>query len=166
MSQPEQLTIGEAAPLAVSRYRLALVAEPEPVPYPGETLTMTPKRAARFLRLLLDGEPFETFGALLLDTRLQVTGHVIAHRGGLGRCVVEPRAIFGAAILANAASVLLFHNHPSGDATPSPEDIGMTTRFAEAGHLLGVQVVDHLVIGNGSGKWCSLRESGAWRGPQ
>jgi DNA repair protein RadC len=68
--------------------------------------------------------------------------------------------VFKAALLANAAAIILAHNHPSGDPTPSPEDAVVTTRLRSAGTLLGVEVLDHVVIGDG--RYVSFRETGRW----
>ena len=75
--------------------------------------------------------------------------------GGIASVPVEPRTIFTAALLANAAAVIVAHNHPSGDPEPSTQDITLTRRLLAAGDLLGIPVLDHLVIGDGC--WSGLR---------
>ena len=72
--------------------------------------------------------------------------------------MVHPREVFKAALLANAASIVLAHNHPSGDPAPSPDDVALTRRLVDAGRLLGVEVLDHIVIGEG--RYVSVRELG------
>ncbi|MEG1584046.1 MAG: JAB domain-containing protein, partial [Anaerovorax sp.] len=76
--------------------------------------------------------------------------------GNLNSSVVHPREVFSVAIKKSAASIILVHNHPSGNTTPSQQDIDVTNRLVEAGTLLGIQVVDHLIIGDG--KYLSFKE--------
>jgi DNA repair protein RadC len=104
------------------------------------------------------------FVAVLLDTKGQVIGVTTISIGDLSSALVHPREVFKPAVLANAASVLLAHNHPSGDPTPSSEDVSVTRRLAEAGALLGIDVLDHVVIGE-RGHWVSLRERGLYDFP-
>jgi DNA repair protein RadC len=101
----------------------------------------------------------EHFAALLLDTKNQLIGITTVSVGDLSSALVHPREVFKPAILSNAASVILAHNHPSGDPQPSPEDIATTRRLQEAGQILGIEVLDHVVIGDAS-RWASLREKG------
>jgi len=78
---------------------------------------------------------------------------------GLNSAVIHPREVSKAAIRASAAAVILVHNHPSGDPEPSAEDLGITARLAEAGRVVGIEVLDHVVVGDG--RYVSLRERGA-----
>jgi len=89
----------------------------------------------------------EHFVALHLDARNQVTALEIVSTGSLNASLVHPREVFKAAILNNAASVILAHNHPSGDTTPSREDIELTRRLVQAGDILGIDVFDHIIVG-------------------
>ena len=91
----------------------------------------------------------EQFLAVILDGRNQVVGFNLVAVGTLTSALVHPREVFKAAILANAAAIILVHNHPSGDPEPSAEDKALTTRLAQAGELLGIRVLDHVVIGDG-----------------
>jgi DNA repair protein RadC len=100
-------------------------------------------------------------GALLVDIRNRLLRDVELFRGTLARAAVEPRAIFEAAIASRAAGFLLYHNHPSGDPSPSAEDLVFTRRVADAGEVLGIRLVDHLVVG-GTGRFVSLRRQGGW----
>jgi DNA repair protein RadC len=100
----------------------------------------------------------ENFLALLLNTKNEVLAEVTVSIGTLDMSVAHPREVFKSAIRCNSAGVILAHNHPSGDPLPSPEDGQLTRQLVEAGKLLGIEVVDHLVIGNG--RWVSLREKG------
>jgi DNA repair protein RadC len=117
-----------------------------------------PERAADLAAQILDGEDQEVFLVFLLDIKNQVLGYVEAARGGLDSCPIDPRVIFRAAVLQGAAAIIVVHNHPSGDTEPSKEDVKLTERLREAGGLLGVQLLDHLVIGDGG--YVSLAERG------
>ena len=79
--------------------------------------------------------------------------------GSLNKSIVSIREVFKAAVMANAAAIILCHNHPSGDPTPSPEDVSITRKIREAGTLLDIELLDHVVMGAGN-TWTSLRERG------
>ena len=115
--------------------------------------------AARILQQYLDGADREHFVVLLLDTQNQVIGIHTVTVGTLDASLVHPREVFKTAILANAASVLLAHNHPSGDATPSAEDLMVTRQLSEAGITIGIEVLDHIVVGDVD-RYYSFREAG------
>jgi DNA repair protein RadC len=100
-------------------------------------------------------------GALYLDTRNRLLGEDETYRGTLNRAAVEPRALLRRGLELAAAGLLLFHTHPSGDPSPSAEDLAFTRRLAEAGDIVGIRLVDHLVLGAG-GAWVSLRQRGGW----
>ncbi len=108
----------------------------------------------------LNNESVEKFGILNLNTRNKISGIHVISVGTLNSTMVHPREVFKAAMLNNSASIILFHNHPSGDPTPSAEDITLTKRLVEAGKIMGIQVLDHLIVGDG--KYCSIREAGIW----
>lgn len=103
----------------------------------------------------------EHFIVLMLNTKNRVIGINTVSIGSLNASIVHPRECFKAAIIHNAHSIILVHNHPSGDPTPSREDIDITRRLAEAGKILGIEVLDHVIIGDGSGRYASLKEQGA-----
>ena len=92
-------------------------------------------------------QPREKFYIIMLDTRNRVIRHVLISSGGLSASVIQPRDIFREAVKANAAAVVLVHNHPSGDALPSEADRVSTQRLSEIGQMMGVQVLDHIVVG-------------------
>lgn len=98
--------------------------------------------------------PQEEFHALLLNTRHRVVREVAITRGILDASLIHPREVFRAAVAEGAAAVILVHNHPSGDPTPSPEDRAVTRQLAEAGRALGIPVLDHVVVGHG--RWETL----------
>lgn len=105
------------------------------------------------------GEDREVFLVMMLNTKNQVIGLHRAHVGSLNASVVHPRDVLKCAILNNANSIIVSHQHPSGDPTPSREDIDVTKRLAEAGRLLGIEVLDHVIVTH-TGKHVSLKEKG------
>lgn len=117
-----------------------------------------PKQVFELLREELEFEKCEHFVVLMLDTRGCCVTHEIISIGSLTRTLVHPREVFFSAIRHKASAIILAHNHPSGDPTPSTCDFELTTRLAEAGKLMGIPIHDHIVIGQGS--YISLRESG------
>ncbi|UCG53080.1 MAG: DNA repair protein RadC [Candidatus Latescibacterota bacterium] len=102
----------------------------------------------------------EHFKAALLDTKNQILRIVTVSIGSLNASIVHPREILKPAIAASAASIILVHNHPTGDPSPSKEDVEFTRRFAKCGELMGIQLLDHIIIG--SGRYQSLKESGVF----
>ena len=92
----------------------------------------------------------EVFYILTLNTKNEINGIFEVSRGSLSASIVHPREVFKRALLQNASGIILLHNHPSGDPTPSEEDLDITNRLIEAGDLLGIRVLDHLVIGDES----------------
>jgi DNA repair protein RadC len=126
---------------------------------PAERLQITsPRDAAHFLMPEYSARPVEQFGLLMLDTRHRVLRTSVLTVGTLDCAAVQPREVFRQALLASAAAVVMFHNHPSGDPQPSGEDVELTRRMVAAGELMGVHVIDHVVLGDG--RYCSLKESG------
>lgn len=119
----------------------------------------SPRDAADFLGDLLSHETVEVFIILCLTTKHGLIGYHEVSRGTLDQTLVHPRDIFKAAILSNAASIILAHNHPSGDPTPSAEDRALTSRLSEAGQLMGIEVLDHIVVGVDT-RYCSFKETG------
>ena len=101
----------------------------------------------------------EVFSVILLDVKNRVIGINVVSIGSLSASVVHPREVFKAAILANAANIILTHNHPSGDPAPSKEDINITARLVQAGRLIDIPVLDHIIIGDGTGRSMSFKAS-------
>lgn len=128
------------------RYRVALIRE-ESTPYDTPHLCGDSRAAARFAHQILSSWDREAVGAIFLDGHNRAIGHQLAYVGTLHRTAVEPRGILSAALLANAAGLILFHNHPSGDPTPSYEDVLFTKRMADAGAILGISLLDHIIVG-------------------
>ena len=102
-------------------------------------------------------EPEEYMYMICMNTKNKVIGVFELSHGTVNSSVVGTREAFQKALLANAVSVIFLHNHPSGDCTPSREDIEITKRLSQAGKILGVEVLDHIVIGD---TYCSLKEKG------
>ena len=101
----------------------------------------------------------EKFGLICLDAKHKIIGIHILHVGGLSTCTVEIRSIYQRALLNNAHSIIIFHNHPSGDPEPSQEDKDITRRIVEAGKIMMVEVLDHVICGD-VGRYVSLAERG------
>ena len=117
-----------------------------------------PADAARYLLPRYAARPVETFGLLALDVRHRLRREAVVSVGCLTASLVHPREVFQEAVVSRAAALVLFHNHPSGDPEPSAEDLALTRRLAAAGSLMGIEVLDHLVLG--AGRFVSLKERG------
>lgn len=117
-----------------------------------------PQDAANILIPLIGHQEQEHFVVLYLDTRNRVTDREILYKGSLNTSLVRIAEVFRGAIRRNCAAIIVAHNHPSGDPSPSPEDIALTRRLVEAGKLVEVDVLDHVVIGQN--RHVSLRERG------
>ncbi len=102
----------------------------------------------------------EHLALLCLNTKNEITHFSIVHVGTLNQSVAHPRCIFQRAILANAARIMISHNHPSGNTTPSENDIQFTNRLIKAGEVMGIELLDHIIVGQK--KYLSLREEGYW----
>jgi len=126
---------------------------------PGARLQLrTARDAAAYLMPAYGSRPVEQFGIVLLDTKHRVMKTTIVASGTLNATIVEPRDVFREALVAGAAAIVAFHNHPSGDPTPSPEDEELTRRLRAAGMLMGIDLVDHLILGDV--RYSSFRETG------
>ena len=118
----------------------------------------SPKDAYEMIKEQLEGLDREQFIIACLNTKNEPTNITVVSVGSLNKAIVHPREVFKTAILSNAASIMAFHNHPSGETTPSQQDIQLTKRLYEAGELLGIKLLDHLIIGDGT--FTSLKEKG------
>jgi DNA repair protein RadC len=121
-------------------------------------IVKTPEDVASLVRGRLRGKKKEHFMALLLDSRNQLIKMAEISIGSLDASLVHPREVYKEAISASAASVIFVHNHPSGDATASEDDIKLTKRLAEAGEIVGIDVLDHIIIGDKN--YFSLKREG------
>lgn len=135
---------------AISVVSVQLVRD-RTVRYEGaDRVCNNPQAVADVFAALHGGEPDrETVVAIMLDTRNRPTAIHTVGTGTLNSSLVHPREVFKAAILANAASIVLAHNHPSGDESPSPEDLAVTKRLIKAGELVGIELVDHVIVARG-----------------
>lgn len=143
----------------MTKYRLELVKE-ESHKYEVETKISCPKDIYEVLtkvcRIQCNAE--EVFILITLNTKNIVTGYFEVHRGTINTSLVHPREVFKRALLNNASNIMVAHNHPSGDPNPSKEDIQITERLKEAGNLLGINLIDHIIVGED--KYISLKEKG------
>lgn len=114
------------------------------------------KLAREYLRM--HELPEEYMYMVCMNTKLDMTGVFEISHGNVNSSVVGTREVFQKALLANAVSVVFIHNHPSGDSTPSREDVKVTERLKEAGNILGIDVLDHIIIGRPN--HTSLKEKG------
>ncbi|WP_317311249.1 DNA repair protein RadC [Clostridium thermobutyricum] len=117
-----------------------------------------PKELAKLLYPEMSCLNQEILKLIVLNTKNEIVKTKDVFKGGLNSSLVHPREIFNEAIKSSAASIIISHNHPSGDPTPSKEDIAITKRLSDCGKLLGINLTDHIIIGNN--KYVSLREKG------
>lgn len=117
----------------------------------------SPEDIINLLEQFLANKDREEFIVVCLDIKNQPSCINICSIGSLNSAIVHPREVFKTAILSNSASIIIAHNHPSGDPSPSPEDISITKRLKESGILLGIQLLDHIIIGQ-KNKYISLKE--------
>ena len=116
-----------------------------------------PEHVYEFLK---DAEHYdrEVFFCLHLDARNRLLSCEEVSKGTLSGSLVHPREVYKAAILRSANAIIVAHNHPSGDPTPSEDDLEITSRLSKAGNILGIEVLDHIIVGDGC--YYSLREEG------
>ena len=119
---------------------------------------LSPRDAYEMIKEQLEGLDREQFIIACLNTKNEPTNITVVSVGTLNKAIVHPREVFKTAILSNAASIMAFHNHPSGETTPSQQDIQLTNRLYEVGELLGIKLLDHLIIGDRT--FTSLKEKG------
>jgi len=129
----------------------------------GQAVLDRPESVADYLTRRYGAERVEVFGSLTLDSRNRLLRLHELHRGARAHSDVEPSEVFNSAITDNAHSLILWHTHPSGDPSPSDDDVSLTRRLADVGRLLNIAVLDHVVVGRGS--FVSLRQRGVVRSP-
>ena len=141
----------------VVQVRLIKVKE-STMQYAGSRQIRCAEDAAQLLWKYIGDADREIFVIMVLSTKHYVNCIHTASIGSLDASIVHPREVFKVAILGNASAIIAGHNHPSGDPTPSPEDEAVTTRLIAAGKILGIDVLDHIVLGDE--KFVSLKERG------
>ncbi|MBS6500665.1 MAG: DNA repair protein RadC [Clostridium sp.] len=125
----------------------------------GNRKISSPSDAVDIGRIMLDGSDREKLLLCCLNTKNEPNSLNIVSIGSLNSSIVHPREVFKLAILSNSASIILFHNHPSGDTNPSKEDINITKRIKEAGKIIGIDLIDHIILGDNE-RYTSLKEKG------
>ena len=120
----------------------------------------SPDRAYKAITAItsVEEEAQEVFGVLILNTKHKIVAVHEVSRGALNTSIVHPREVFKPAVLHNAAAIICFHNHPSGDTEPSKDDIETTKRLIEAGKIMGIEILDHIIVGDD--RYVSLKERG------
>lgn len=126
----------------------------------GSEMINTPQKASELAKEILRNADRECLLVCCLDTKCHPVSLEIVGVGTINSCLAMPRDVFKNAILSNAAFIILFHNHVSGDPEPSKEDIAVTIKLRQAGEFLGVPLIDHIVIGDDC--YYSLREEKGW----
>ena len=142
-----------------TKYKLELIKE-ESHKYEVDTRISKPQDLVDVLNLVcrINNNTEEVMLLLTLNTKNVITGWFEVSRGSIDASIVHPREIFKRALTNNATDIVVAHNHPSGDPNPSKEDINITNRLKECGKLLGINLIDHIIIGDE--KYVSLKEKG------
>lgn len=113
------------------------------------SITSSKEVALRYMEKL-SGEKQENFFAVLLDNKHRPIKEILVTRGTLNQSLVHPREVFASAIEKRAAAIIILHNHPSGETTPSKQDLDITKRLCEVGQIVGITVLDHIIVGGNS----------------
>ena len=145
----------------IAQYKLQLVREGS-FPY-ADNIVREPEDAAQIFQTHFDGSDREVFSFIALNIKHKVIGIHVVSVGSLTASVVHPREVFKAAMLMNAAALIVAHCHPSGNVTPSREDVRLTLQLIEAGKLLDIPILDHVITGTDKEthkKYCSMKEEG------
>lgn len=124
---------------------------------PSRPIVSSPSDSYNYMRPILENREQENLVVLLLNTRNEIIGHRLLYTGSINSISVRIAEVFREAIKNNAAAIILGHNHPSGNPSPSPEDINITKSLVRVGKELDIPILDHIVIGS-NGKYVSLRE--------
>jgi len=155
---PEVQELPGLGPVAYTRLKAALELAGR-IQRPLDRVSIrAPAHAANYLLPHLAGQEHEMFYVLLLDTRNRLIACVHIYTGTISSQHVRAAEVLREAVRQNAPAMIIAHNHPSGDPTPSPEDVALTRNMVNAGELLDIEVIDHLIIG--SDRWISLKERG------
>lgn len=155
----ELVSLAGLGPAKVAQVKAALeLGRRAALPLTDRVVVRGPADAASLIMSDLQHLDREQFRVILLDTKNHVLGVELVSIGTLNASLVHPREIFKAPIRRSAHAIILVHNHPSGDPTPSAEDWAVTRRLAEAGRLLGIEILDHIIVGDQ--QYVSLRDQG------
>lgn len=144
-------------------YELRLVPSPRHLRLAEATLPDA-IHASRTLHALIGLTDREHFAVLFVNGQIRVIGAHVVAIGGHHGINIEARTVFRAAIISCASALILGHNHPSGDPTPSAEDVAMTAKLTEAGEMLGLPILDHLIVTSNPHRWHSMASRGTLRG--
>ena len=125
----------------------------------ADRMISTPREAIEIAKVILEDCDREKLVVCCLNTKNEPTSISTVSIGSLNSLIVHPREVFKTAIMSNSASIILFHNHPSRNTQPSKEDISITERIKEAGKIIGIEMIDHIIIGDNK-KYTSLKEEG------
>ena len=147
--------------MMIARQRLEVVAEKEgSYNWDNRSSLSDPDEAAEWFREFIVNSPQEKMAAIYVDTRNRPIGWSVLFVGTINRAAVDPKPILQMGLLLNAAGFFLAHNHPSGDPSPSAEDLAFTRRLSDAGEVIGIRLIDHLIIGDET--HVSLKRRGGW----
>ena len=151
--------VDKMSKIKVSFERVVLVKE-KVGEYELPRKTKNPEEAYNAIKIIINvqEEAQEVFGILILNTKNEIVAVHEISRGTLNSSMVHPREVSKPAILHNAAVIICFHNHPSGDPEPSKKDIEITKLLVEAGKIMGIEILDHIIVGDGG--YVSLKERG------
>ena len=125
----------------------------------GDCKISSPYEGYKVLKKFIGDSDREILAVLTLDTKNKITTISAVSVGNLNSSIVHPREVFKTAILGNASSIIIGHNHPSGDPSPSKEDINITARLKECGKIMGIEILDHIIVGD-ENNYFSLKEKG------
>jgi len=141
-----------------TKYRVALVREEDSTRNPSKKVKpiTNPEAAYQYIRSGLKNRDREFFVSILLDVKNIPLGVNLVSIGHLSSSLVHPREVFKPAILASASAMIIAHNHPSGDPTPSADDINVTVMLKQAGEILQIPLLDHIIVGRDS--YCSMKD--------
>jgi DNA repair protein RadC len=141
----------------ISVFRLSLIKD-HTISYATVSLILSPLNVYELVKEYLQGTDREHFIVVFLDSRSEVIGMNTVSVGTLTESLVHAREVFKGAILANAASIICAHNHPSGDALASEADLAVTSKLKESGRILGIPIEDHVIVGEAG--YFSFRQQG------
>jgi len=157
----EQKKAGKKAAVGEFKfYKILKIVQEADAEYLGGMTLNNPESVAKVIRDRIGDYANEVFGVLLLDTKNKLTGWGIIGQGSIDACQASPRSVFTPALLSGARALVLFHNHPTGDPAPSQADRKLTYSLTEAGKLLEVKILDHIIVGSSCDAFYSFASNG------